>query len=192
MVRVGTPIALAAYCAVLCERSGIINIGIEGQMLMAAMIAYGVNVYLWNSLKAGGMDPSAAGNLSRWVALLLATSGSALLGMLHAVTSIRFRADQIISGTVLNILALGLTGYLYRQFLAQNVPAGPGTFPALRFAASCRRSRVLGPIFFGGPETDRVHDVGFDVRCISSCSTPSGACAHGRWANTRRRRTRSE
>jgi ABC-type uncharacterized transport system permease subunit len=148
-VRVAAPIALAAYCAVLCERSGVVNIGIEGQMLTAAMIAYAVNVYLWNALKAGGMDSGAAGNLSRWTALLAAILGSGLLGMLHAVTSIRFRADQIISGTVLNILAVGLTGYLYRQFLAQDIPPGPGTFPVFDLPL-LSHIPYLGPILFAG------------------------------------------
>jgi general nucleoside transport system permease protein len=148
-VRVAAPIALAAYCALLCERSGVINIGIEGQMLTAAMIAYGVNVFLWNSLKAGGMDPIAAGNLSRWLALIAALLGSGLLGMLHAVTSIKFRADQIISGTVLNILAVGLTGYLYRQFLAQDIPPGPGTFPVFDLPL-LSHIPFLGPILFAG------------------------------------------
>jgi general nucleoside transport system permease protein len=106
-------------------------------------------VYLWNVLKAGGMDPVVAGNTSRWVALLAAMLGSALLGMLHGVTSIKFRADQVISGTVLNILAVGLTGYLYRQFLAQNVPAGPGTFPVFNLPL-LSQIPVFGPILFGG------------------------------------------
>jgi ABC-type uncharacterized transport system permease subunit len=148
-VRVAAPIALAAYCAVLCERSGVVNIGIEGQMLTAAMIAYGVNVYLWNSLKAGGMDANAAANLSRWTALVAAMLGSGLLGMLHALTSIKFRADQIISGTVLNILAVGLTGYLYRQFLAQDIPPGPGTFPVFDLPV-LSHIPFLGPIMFAG------------------------------------------
>ncbi len=148
-VRVATPIALAAYCAVICERAGVINIGIEGQMLTSAMIAYGVNIYLFDALQKGGMDPTAAGNTSRWVALLAAIAGSALLGMLHAVTSIRFRADQVISGTVLNILAMGLTGYMYRQFLAQDIPPGPGTFPIFDIPLLADIP-ILGEIFFTG------------------------------------------
>ena len=148
-VRVATPIALAAYCAVLCERSGVINIGIEGQMLTAAMIAYGVNVYLFNSLQAGGMDPTEAGNVSRWVSLVAAMLGATLLGLLHTITSIKFRADQIISGTVVNILALGITGYLYRQFLAQNIPAGPGTFPIIDLPL-LSQIPIVGQIFFAG------------------------------------------
>ncbi len=128
-IRYAAPIALAAYCGIMCERAAVINIGIEGMMLMAAMVGYGVNVYAFTWLKDVGMDPTAAGNLSRLIALGLALVSSGLLALLHAVVSIRFKADQIISGTVINILSVGLTGYIYRQYLAQNIPAGPGTFP---------------------------------------------------------------
>lgn len=148
-VRVATPIALAAFCALICERSGIINIGIEGQMLTAAMVAYGVNVYLFDSLQQSGMDPTHAGNISRWVALVAALLASGLLGMLHAVTSIKFRADQIISGTVINILAMGVTGYMYRQYLADNIPPGPGTFPIVDIPL-LSQIPIAGEIFFAG------------------------------------------
>ena len=131
-------------------------------MLTAAMIAYGVNVYLWNTLKNSGMDPVAAGNVSRWVAMIAAMMGSALLGMLHGVTSIKFRADQVISGTVLNILAVGLTGYLYRQFLAQTCAARPRHFPGVRLAGIIADS-LSGTDSVRRPEADRLHDVAADV-----------------------------
>src|SRR5512137_768327 len=127
-LRIATPIALAAFCGVMCERSGVTDIGIEGKMLMAAMVAYAVNLFVYQSLK-DTMDPATAGAVSRWIALGAALVSALILAALHAVVSIKFRADQIISGTVINILALGITGYLYRQYLAQNLPAGPGTFP---------------------------------------------------------------
>src|SRR5512137_2728464 len=122
MFRIATPIALAAFCGVMCERSGVVDIGIEGKMLMAAMVAYAVNLFVYQSLKTT-MDPVTAGSLSRWIALGAALVSALILAALHAVVSIKFRADQIISGTVINILALGITGYLYRQYLAQNLPA---------------------------------------------------------------------
>ncbi len=148
-IRYAAPIALAAYCGLMCERAAVINIGIEGMMLMAAMVAYGVNVYTFTALKAGGMDVAAAGDFSRMFALALAVLSSMLLALLHAVVSIRFKADQIISGTVINILSLGLTGYFYRQFLAQNIPAGPGTFAPFDIPL-LSQIPVVGPIVFAG------------------------------------------
>jgi ABC-type uncharacterized transport system permease subunit len=148
-IRYAAPIALAAYCGLMCERAAVINIGIEGMMLTAAMVAYGVNVYAFTALKEGGMDAAAAGEVSRTVAMGLAVISAVLLSWLHAITSIRFKADQIISGTVINILALGLTGYLYRQYLAQNIPVGPGTFPPFDIPL-LSQIPVVGAILFQG------------------------------------------
>ncbi len=148
-IRYAAPIALAAYCGLMCERAAVINIGIEGMMLTAAMVGYGVNVYAFTALKDGGMSVAAAGDASRVLALALAIAASVLLSLLHAITSIRFKADQIISGTVINILALGLTGYLYRQYLAQNIPAGPGTFPPFDIPL-LSQIPVVGAILFQG------------------------------------------
>jgi len=148
-VRYAAPIALAAYCGLMCERAAVINIGIEGMMLMAAMVGYGVNVYAFTALKQSGMDAATAGDLSRVLSLVLAVASSGLLALLHGVVSIKFKADQIISGTVINILALGLTGYFYRQYLAQNIPPGPGTFPPFDIPL-LSQIPVLGAILFAG------------------------------------------
>jgi general nucleoside transport system permease protein len=146
-VRVAAPIALAAYCGLMCERAAVINIGIEGMMLMAAMVAYAANLFVFIQLKSAGMEPASAGEIARTVALFAAVISSGLLALLHAVVSIRFRADQIISGTVINILAIGVTGYFYRQFLAQDIPAGPGTFPTFDIPL-LSKIPIIGQIFF--------------------------------------------
>lgn len=148
-VRLATPVALAAYCGVMCERAGVINIGIEGMMLMAAMVAYGMNLYVFIWLRDQGVDPTTAGQTARLLGLFLGVASAGLLALLHGAVSISFRVDQIISGTVINILSIGVTGYFYRQFLAENIPAGPGTFPPfdLPILASIP---VIGPIFFQG------------------------------------------
>ncbi|HTP06647.1 MAG TPA: ABC transporter permease [Anaerolineae bacterium] len=145
-LRVATPIALAAFCGVVCERSGVVDIGIEGKMLMAAMVAYAVNLFAYQGL-LNSMDAATAGTISRWLALVAALISAVLLALLHAVVSIKFKADQIISGTVVNILALGITGYFYRQYLAQNVPPGPGTFPIINVPV-LSKIPVIGPILF--------------------------------------------
>ena len=146
VLRVATPIALAAFCGVVCERAGVVDIGIEGKMLMAAMVAYAVNLFSYQTLLKS-MDPATAGTISRWLALGVALISAVLLQALHAIVSIKFKADQIISGTVINILALGVTGYFYRQFLAQNLPAGPGTFPIVKIPF-LSEIPVIGPILF--------------------------------------------
>src|SRR5437868_8662314 len=89
---VSTPLTLGAISGLYCERSGVVNIAIEGMMLMGAFSAYVVGV-LTGSL---------------WLGILGAIIGSALLAALHAALSITFKTDQIISGTVINILAIGL------------------------------------------------------------------------------------
>ena len=145
-IRYATPIAFAAFCGLMCERAGVVDIGIEGKMLMAAMIAYWVNVASFQIFKER-MDLALAGNLSRFVALFVAILSAVLLAALHAVVSIHFKADQIISGTVINIMAIGVTGYCFREFLAENQPAGPGTFPYWNVPL-LSQIPVLGPIFF--------------------------------------------
>jgi general nucleoside transport system permease protein len=146
MIRLATPIALAAFCGLISERSGIINIGIEGKMLIAAMVAYAANLFSYQWLLPG-IGPEAASSMSRLIGLGAAVMAGLLLGALHAAVSIRFRANQIISGVVINILAVGLTGYLYRQFLAENIPAGPGTFPILKIPILADLPWV-GPVLF--------------------------------------------
>lgn len=146
MFRVATPIVFAAFCGLICERSGIINIGIEGQMLMAAMTAYAVNLFSYQWLKTV-LDPTTAGDLSRWLALAIAVLSAGLLGALHAVVSIKFKADQIISGTVINIMAIGITGFIYHKYLAENLPPGPGTFPIVSIPL-LTKIPIVGTILF--------------------------------------------
>lgn len=110
-----TPITLGALAGICSERSGVVNIGIEGLMLTSAFLGFMVGVYT-KSLPA---------------ALLAAMASGALMALLHAVLSITFRVDQIISGTVVNILAVGLTGYLNRQLFATGAPPGLSVIPRI-------------------------------------------------------------
>jgi general nucleoside transport system permease protein len=110
-----TPLTLGALAGISCERSGIINIGLEGLMLTAAFFGFMVGV--WSH--------------SLGVALLGAIVSSVLLVALHAALTITLKVDQIISGTVINILAVGLTGYLNRQLFATGAPAGQAALPTV-------------------------------------------------------------
>lgn len=102
-LRASVPLVLGALSGILCERSGIINIGIEGMMLAGAFAAFVAKV-------ATNHWPLAS-SLVFGVAVALLVGG--LMGLLHATLSIRFRMDQIISGTVLIILATGFSSYLF-------------------------------------------------------------------------------
>ena len=112
-LRLAAPIALGAMAGILCERSGVINIGIEGMMLFSACFGFTAAVYLQNI----------------WIGLAAAVIGGMALAALHAVLSIRFMVDQIISGTVINILAVGVTGFMRRAYLGQGSPEAPSTLP---------------------------------------------------------------
>ena len=146
-VRAATPIALAAYCGVMCERAGVINIGIEGHD------ADGRDGRLpGGHLRVRGTQgrrhgPGHGGQLCAHRRARVRGALGALLALLHAVVSIRYKTNQIISGTVINILAVGLTGYVYRQYLAENVPTGPGTFPPFSIPLLSDMP-IVGPIFF--------------------------------------------
>src|SRR5262245_5030651 len=114
-LRQSTPIILGALAGILCERSGVINIGIEGMMLLSAFLGFMFNVWTGNLL----------------VAVAGAVLAGGLVGALHALMSITLKVDQIISGTVINILAVGLTGYFYQQGLSTHGKLTPIPIPLL-------------------------------------------------------------
>ncbi|MBU6428691.1 MAG: ABC transporter permease [Cyanobacteria bacterium REEB65] len=127
-LRLATPLILGSLSGIWSERSGVINIAIEGIMLSGAFAGYTVaeqtsTVVTWSLGPIGG-------NLV--LGVLAACAAGALLALVHAVWSLKFRTDQIISGTALNILAMGLTAYLLR--LIYDVGGSPklaNTLPAL-------------------------------------------------------------
>ena len=134
-LRATVPLILGALSGILCERSGIVNIGIEGMMLAGAFGAFVAKV-------ATNEWPLIASLLFGVVMAILV---GALMGWLHALLSIRFRMDQIISGTVLIILATGFTSYLFnRDAVAQ------GKFSAVPIAGLADIP-VLGRILFDNP-----------------------------------------
>src|SRR4030042_136999 len=128
-VRISTPLVLGALCGLMGERAAGINIGIEGQMLMSAFIAFLFNVW--------------TGNLP--LSILAGVLTGALLGLLLAFMAVTLKIDQIIGGTVINILAVGLTGYFYATGLTDDGGAGPIIIPGLS------EIPLIGPVLFKNP-----------------------------------------
>jgi len=111
-----TPLTLGAISGVFCERAGVVNIAIEGMMLFGAFAAIAVT--------------SATG--SQWTGMLAAVAMGGIMAVLHGVLSINYRVDQIISGTVINILAAGATRYLNIRLLEPAGLSTPGAIGVIR------------------------------------------------------------
>jgi ABC-type uncharacterized transport system permease subunit len=109
-IRIATPIALAAIGGTICERAGVVNIALEGIMLVGAF--FGVVVAL--AMQASPIAFIA--NNSAWFGVIAAVLAGVALSGIHAFASVTLRMDQIVSGTALNLLALGLTGFLLEVF----------------------------------------------------------------------------
>jgi simple sugar transport system permease protein len=125
MLVFATPLTFAAIGGMFSERSGVVNIGLEGMMLMGAF--WGI----WGADKTGS-----------WVSgLLIAAASGGLLALVHAFFAIHLRADQIVGGTAVNFLALGITGYFFVQlYHGQNVPTGISQIPALHLTKASSTS----------------------------------------------------
>jgi ABC-type uncharacterized transport system permease subunit len=127
MLRYATPLAFASLGGLFSERSGVVNIGLEGMMLIGAF--FGV----W------GADVTGSWAL----AIVIAAGAGALMGLLHAVFAVSLRADQIVGGTAINFLALGITSYLFYKLYGDNgTPSDISTIPDVHLS-------FLGHGFFG-------------------------------------------
>jgi simple sugar transport system permease protein len=122
MLRFATPLIFGAMGGILSERSGVINIGLEGMMLMGAFFGvFGADI------------------VGSWLGgVAIGVAAGAVMGLVHAFVSIHLRADQVVSGTAINILALGITGYVFifhygDQGTPGEVPRVPGvTLPLVK------------------------------------------------------------
>jgi len=133
-VRVATPLLLAATGEMVTERSGVINLGLEGMMLAGALAA---------TLGASAMGP--------WAGLALAVLAGMVLAAAFAAIAIAARADQIIAGTAVTLAAVGLTGTIYRE--AYGTGGAGLSLPTLAPVAIPGLSRLplLGPALFAQP-----------------------------------------
>ena len=194
-VALAAPIALGALCGIMNERSGVVNIGIEGMMLISAFTAFLAAALVAQAMGPGNPLPIFGVTipiLDRRLSRRVATG--MLVSALHAWLSISIRADQIISGTIINILAFGLTGYLNRLIVSPNPRLGAGIFQPLDLPDCLVDLPLVGWIFKGflgqGPITISVL---FLVSFLQICfSGRAGACGPGPSASIPRPRRRSE
>lgn len=132
------PLILVAIGGVFSERSGVVNIGLEGLMVIGAFTGILFNLFFADSF--GGATP--------WLALIAAMVAALLLSLLHAVASISFRADQVVSGVAINLLAIALSLYLVKKIFDK----GQTDFITERFARYnvpfLEDIPVIGPMFF--------------------------------------------
>ncbi|MCC7209151.1 MAG: ABC transporter permease [Anaerolineae bacterium] len=143
-IRSAVPITFGAMSGLVSERSGIVNIAIEGMMLAGAFTAFTANVFL--SLP-GVPSFLQEQPIRLGLTILIAATVSGLMALLHAMLSIRYKVDQIISGTVINIFAVGITGYLYIG--GQNTLGGLPAMIRNPFTPDQGVLYVIGGIAFG-------------------------------------------
>jgi len=117
MLRFATPLVFAALGGLFSERSGVVNIGLEGMMLMGAFFG------IWGADLTG----------SWFLGLLIGMAAGGVLALVHAIFSVSLRADQIVSGFALNFLALGITGYFFIDiFGTQGTPDNVARVPDVK------------------------------------------------------------
>lgn len=140
-LRLGTPVALGAAAGLWSERSGVVNIGIEGMMLAAAGIGFVVYALL----------NGAQGGLPLYLSVVVAVAVGGLFAALHALLSVSFRTDQIVSGVVINLLAIGLTSFLRSQLLVPIGVSSGTTLPVISLPLLSEIPLVGQTLFSGKP-----------------------------------------
>jgi ABC-type uncharacterized transport system permease subunit len=136
-LRLATPVVIGAISGLWSERSGVVNIAIEGMMLAGACFGFTTYFYL------GDMMPS---NQALFISVIVSIITGGVMAMLHAWMSITFKTDQIVSGTVINILAVGLTSFVRRQWLL-STDAGRVTLPSIAIPG-LSKIPLIGPVLF--------------------------------------------
>jgi ABC-type uncharacterized transport system permease subunit len=139
-VRLATPIVLGAIAGIWCERSGVVNIAIEGMMLSGACFGF----VAMTLLAAGGMDIY----LAQFFGVIVSVLAGGMMSTLHAWLSITFKTDQVVSGTVINILAIGLTSFVRREILLSS-EAGRETLQPISIPV-LSNIPVFGDVLFKG------------------------------------------
>lgn len=124
----GTPLLLGTVGEVICERSGILNLGVEGVMSVGAVVAFIVTYTTGNP----------------WLGLMAAIAAGMLVSVLHAFASVTLQANQVVSGLALTMIGLGLSGMLGKPYVGKPLEIKMDDF-AIPYLSDIP---VIGPIFF--------------------------------------------
>ncbi|MGV8025587.1 MAG: ABC transporter permease [Anaerolineaceae bacterium] len=127
------PLTLGAMAGILCERSGTVNIAIEGMMLIAAFVSTVI-----------------ASLTNLWIGMLSGILAGALVAYVHGILTIKYKVDHVISGTVINIFATGITSFLSSKFIQKTqfqYLNEPGMFPQINIPV-LSKIPFFGPILF--------------------------------------------
>ncbi len=138
--QLATPIVIGALAGIWCERAGVFNIGLEGMMLFSACFGFTALFFL------RPLFPNEQVVIPQLIGVGVAMLTGLIISMLHSWLSITFATDQTVSGTVINILAVGVTSFVRRQYLLSST----GGFPTLPEIAIPLLSQIpiIGPAFF--------------------------------------------
>src|ERR687891_2274947 len=158
-IRLSTPLILAALGGLFSERSGVINIALEGMMLAGAFTAAAITY--------------ASG--SPWLGLLGAMGAGVLLALIHAVACIRYKADQVVVGTAINILMIGLPGFLSGAFFLSS-----GSTPQIPIENLLPRAPIVMAFAFVPVTWYLLYRTPFGLRLRAVGENPGAADAGGR------------
>jgi len=127
-VEAGTPLLLATLGEIYAERSGVLNLGVEGMMIIGSITAFSIALITSNP----------------WLGIILAAIAGGILALIHAFASITLRANQIVSGLAITMFGLGLSGLLGKNYVGLPLPSHIRPVP-IPFLSNIP---VLGPFLF--------------------------------------------
>ena len=130
-VQAGTPLLYASLGEIISERGGVLNLGVEGMMIVGALVGFATTVVTGNP----------------WLGFLAGTTSGAVMATVHAVLCITLKADQVISGVMLTLLGTGLTTYFGQGWISERIDGfGTVTIPVVGDALV--DIPVVGPALF--------------------------------------------